>query len=367
MTDQLTYLPDCLKNLRTSNKDSSWREGCYSHQIKGFYFWLINEFRNESFNAELTAQLTGWSQEFEVSKETIRRWLHFFKDRKLIRITGGGRGRGRKLRVKLTDWLKKKLELAAKGLKTTSKERIDQLERNYLKSKCQSEENNKKTHKVTKQPQEKPSTLRTEVEDKLKSSAKEERREILRSLNGDIILQKGCSYYNFAMEQFRTISYEEGASRPISDLICNLIGKLIDGRPLELARELGRWLMKNAKKLIGVLKSNWSRGVRAIYRLANGICRRALGLLEGRPFKRAKKPSTRPPAYVDASWDLNNRKLNLLYLRKIKELVKKHGGGRCPRCGRRITRTLWEDAALAFREKGLCSCLAVARVKLPHL
>lgn len=302
-----------------------------------------------------------------MSKETIRRWLHFFKARKLIRITGGGRGRGRKLQVKLTGWLKKKLKLAIKGIKTISKERIDQLERNYLKSQCQSQESSKKTHKVTNQPREKPSTLRTRVEDKPKKSAREERREILRSLTSDIILQKGCSYYNFAMEQFRTISYEKGASRSISDLICNLIGKLIDRRPVELARELGRWLMENARKLIEVLESNWSKGSKAIYRIANGIFRRALGILEGKPFRKVKKPSTRPPACVDASWDLNNRKLNLLYLRKINKLVKDHGGGQCPRCGRKITRSLWEDAAVAFREKGLCSCLAVARVKLPHL
>ncbi len=103
-TPQTTYTPDCIKNLETSCNPFKRR---FHPQIKALYYQLVPKLINKDI---IQAEAEEWGKNLGVSSRTIRLWLHFFEERNLIKIVGGGKGRGRKLQIRLTDWLKERME-----------------------------------------------------------------------------------------------------------------------------------------------------------------------------------------------------------------------------------------------------------------
>jgi hypothetical protein len=185
----------------------------------------------------------------------------------------------------------------------------------------------------------------------------EERAAVLRSLDDGIKLVKGSRFYRWVCEQFRLICFHGGASRGESDLICDAIGWLIDGRSLGFARQLALWLMEHIGELLRELRRAIVAGIRAAYKAVNSLILRAMGLLKFTLHCLKPKPQALAHRWA---YNLNDRRERKEFLRRAREIAEA-GGGPCPRCGQRIERRLLDiDSGIAFEEPGLCRCIYIA-------
>lgn len=372
--------------------------------IKDFYSYLADQLRDKD---SLKANYKAWSEKFNVSKRTIKRWLHFFEDRKLITLTGG-KGRGRTFIIRLTSWLKKKIQLAAKRIKTSSKKRINELETRYLKNRLNpspelaksvkmdtkyisnpnklnttlkdshllagvdtgsTKERPKKQTKNKKHSKAKPESINSAAPDPL-VVRKENRLNILRSLDDDLILHKGKSYHSFVIERIRDICRYQGLKLHESQFISGFLAHKLDGKTLGYARKLIRKLKSEFKEIFKELNKKYSdlksmilEKRRDLFKLV-GYCIKQI--TNDKPFKlQERKRPANVPDFVDLSWDLRQPGERERLEKAHQELYEKagHRAFECPRCGQLSNGELIRDAALALGDKEFCKCLYIARSK----
>lgn len=284
-TNTATFIPKCIRNLETSPNSYNRK---FNPAIKDFYVELIHSLKRKK---QITAQYDKWTEQFKVCKETLKNWLRFFEKRNLIEL-GGGRGRGRKFIIKFTAWVQKKIELATKSIKTISKERIFELEAQYLKTYTRTKENPKKTKKVFNHSFNK----KTSIEDapagayppktsiKKRPETPEGRKKVLERLPSSIKIQKGSRYWRYVMEDFRRYLWlEAGINFELNKVICSVISKLIEGQFLGWIRYLKGALRANIHKLIEKIEliiattPSYLSVIREIYGVVNAILNEIIG------------------------------------------------------------------------------------------
>jgi len=183
-----------------------------------------------------------------------------------------------------------------------------------------------------------------------------ERQEIIDRLPGSVILVKGARYWRYAMERVRTGAWRLGAERAVADVIAGTLSARVTGRPLADYRKIAAELNRRGAELVDCVRRAWRRGRRAAY----AACRAALGrLLQGEPIQDPPKRRRKSNDRWDRGYDLATPDGRRRYLDAARELARSHAS--CPRCGNRLDgKLLRDDAAIAFREAGLCRCVYVA-------
>ncbi|MFB6271990.1 MAG: hypothetical protein ABEL51_03745 [Salinibacter sp.] len=174
-----------------------------------------------------------------------------------------------------------------------------------------------------------------------------------------MILIKGARYWRYAMERARTGAWRFGAERAVSDVIASVISEQVTGQPLREYRKIAAELNRRGAEVIKRVAAALRRGIRAAY----AACKACLArLLRGEPVRDERsqqRPSEQDTRRWDAGFDLSTSEDRRRYLDTARKLAK--SGDSCPRCGERLDRRLFrDDAAIAFREDGLCQCVYVA-------
>lgn len=183
-----------------------------------------------------------------------------------------------------------------------------------------------------------------------------ERQEVLDRLPGDVVLVKGARYWRYAMERARTGAWRLGAERAVGDVIAGALCERVTGRPLAEYRKLAAELNRRGAELVERVRRAWRRGRRAAY----AACKACLvRLLKGEPIQDPPKRCRKSEDSWDRGYDLSTPAGRRRYLHMARELARSRE--LCPRCGDRLARKLFrDDAAIAFREDGLCRCVYVA-------
>ena len=183
-----------------------------------------------------------------------------------------------------------------------------------------------------------------------------DRQETLDRLPGHVVLVEGARYWRYAMERVRTGAWRLGAERAVSDVIAGALCERVSGKPLANYRKIAAELNRRGAELVACVRRAWRRGRRAAY----AACRAALvRLLKGEPIQDPPQRRHKSKDSWDRGYDLATPDGRRRYLDTARELAKENGV--CPRCGDRLDRRLFrDDAAIAFREAGLCQCVYVA-------
>jgi hypothetical protein len=358
------------------------RRGQFSPAIKGFFYALLLR-AVEAVGFQIEIKTKEEAKRWGIPQRTINRWLKFFCDRGWLRLIDGRGGRGRGAIYEVT-WLKHQAEIRAQQERERREWQEQFAQDPYLRE-LENADLERATDETSPQRRVSQATTRTYLSDPKqrglegsslslqdqpsfqaqdqrgaggsRPSCQEERAAVLRSLDDGIKLVKGSRFYRWVCEQFRLICWHGGASRGESDLICDAIGRLIDGRSLGFARRLAVWLMEHITELLCELRRAIVVGLRAAYRAVNLLILRAMGLVKF--TLHYLKPKPRPLAHRWA-YDLNDCRERKEFLRRAREIAEA-GGGPCPRCGQRIERRLLNiDSGIAFEEEGLCRCIYIA-------
>lgn len=183
-----------------------------------------------------------------------------------------------------------------------------------------------------------------------------ERQEILDRLPDSVILVKGARYWRYCLERIRTGAWQFGAERAVGDVVAGVLCERLSGKPLAEYRKLAAELNRRGAELVACVRRAWHRGRRAAY----AACKAAfIRLLKGAPIQDPPKQGWRSTESWDRGYDLTTPDGRRRYLDTARELARSHAP--CPRCGDRLDRRLFrDDAAIAFREAGLCQCVYVA-------
>ncbi len=182
------------------------------------------------------------------------------------------------------------------------------------------------------------------------------RQAILDRLPGHVTLVKGARYWRYCLERIRTGAWRLGADRATSDVIAGALSARVTGRPLAEYRKIAAELNRRGAELVECVRRAWRRGRRAAY----AACRAALvRLLRGEPIQDPPTKRRKSENNWNGGYDLSRPGGRRRYLDIARELAK--AGAPCPRCGERLARKLFrDDAAIAFREEGLCRCVYIA-------
>lgn len=183
-----------------------------------------------------------------------------------------------------------------------------------------------------------------------------ERQEVLDRLPGHIVLVKGARYWRYAMERTRTGAWRFGAERAVSDVIAGAMCERVTGRSLAEYRKIAAELNRRGTEVVECVRRAWRRGRRAAY----AACKAALiRLMRGEPIQDLPKRCQTSENSRDRGYDLSTPHGRRRYLGIARELAR--SGQPCPRCGDQLAWKLFrDDAAIAFREEGLCQCVYVA-------
>jgi len=182
------------------------------------------------------------------------------------------------------------------------------------------------------------------------------RQATLDRLPGHVVLVKGARYWRYCLERIRTGAWQLGADRATSDVIAGTLSARVTGRTLAEYRVIAAELNRRGAELVECVRRAWRRGRRAAY----AACKAALvRLFKGAPIQDPPKQGRRSTESWDRGYDLSTPDGRRRYLNAARELAR--SGAPCPRCGERLDRRLFrDDAAIAFREDGLCQCVYVA-------
>ncbi len=312
----------------------------------------------------LTCETSKWAKDWDVSSQTIRNWLKFFKERKLIKIIGGGRGRGRKWIIKFTSWVKKKVKLAGRGIKSLTKKRLDELERKYFKSLSWTGENPKKPNNVFKHSINKH-TLRDNQDNFHKnqksSTSWKSFRSNLKDLDDQTILGgQGEKNFDQFMAMLRKWLWQEhSVDRNLDDIICNAIGSLIKHKPFSFAVRVWNRLGDNISKLLSLLKTAVTKT--GIYAKIRSLFSSSAS--KGQHTSKSKHTSNSLPSYVKGNtYDLNTVEGRQKYEATLKELFKETYRDviKCPRCDKQLTKEIFENPLKHYDEKR-CICVFISR------
>lgn len=385
-------LPRALENLKTGGR----RLHRFHPSIKRFFTEeILAEARD--FKIELSPAELG--RRWGVAPSTVGHWLSYFRERGWLKLIDGRGGRGRRAFYEVT-WLRRRAEMQAQRKRErlewqgrfAEDPHLQALETVDLKQVADrwAKKPQVEQTKTDLSPESKRATDETDRERVVSLtfstglldgaaagnrrghqegfSAKtkrpgtpQERVKALRTVGDEIILIKGGRFYRWTLEQFRLLAWRGGAGRREGDIICGQVGKLIDGRPLGFARKLAAWLVEHIAKVLRRLRKALRRGLRAAHAEVSFTLRVGLELLK--PKARPKRGRARAPGgELDPrrKWDLNTAEGRRSFLKLAREIADR-GGGRCPRCGKRIIPALLElNSGLAFEREGLCSCIFVA-------
>lgn len=388
-------LPRALRSLKTGGPRQLHR---FHPSIKPFFEEeILAEARG--FKIELSPAELG--RRWGVAPSTVGRWLSFYRSRGWIELLDGRGGRGRPSTYRVI-WLERAEEFR-RARKSRAQERAEWREKfaedPHLRG-LEIVDLKQATDRWAKKPLKKQNktafspdlkrdigesnpqglvtqTLDTNLLDTAAGSRRErqggfgkiprptapgERAEALRAVEGGVLLVKHGRYYRWVMEQFRLIAWRGGAARRESDIVANAVGRLIDGQPISFARRLAMWLQNHIAELLRRLRGALKDGLRAAYASVSFAIRVGLKLLQPKSKPESKQRSRASRVKLDPRrrWDLNSAKGRGEFLKLAREIADR-GGGRCPRCGRRITPALFKiDAGLAFEREGLCSCIYIA-------
>ena len=283
-----------------------------------------------------------------VSPSTVKNWIRYLVDNGVLVAIDRKGGRGKKAQFLLR--IKTSQQKSVPPYPSTTTFRTPPPKR--TRSAHHPESKNSRNTKKKKSSEKKPPDPRPEGTDTPpKPSAAEDRAKKLKELPDDT---RGEKVYNWAMEWFRLECWRKGYSRRESDILCNVLGRMIKGKTLGYARILATWFWKNARWVLDKLREAAKKGIRAVYAMLGFLFRKALGILRPRPKRNAK------PASPRWRWDLNDAKQRKAFVKLVEKIIKQ-GGGICPRCGQVIRVEYWEqDAGLAFQDPDGCRCLYIA-------
>ena len=284
-----------------------------------------------------------------VSPSTVKNWIRYLVDNGVLVAIDRKGGRGKKAQFLFQTKTSQQESVPPNPGTTTFRTSPPKRTRSAHHPESKHSRNPKKKKSAAKKP---PDPRAEGTDTPPKSSAAEDRARKLKELPDDTpVIEK---VYNWAMEQFRWRCWSMGYSRRESDILCNVLGRMIKGKTLGYARILAKWFWKNARWVLDKLREAAKKGIRAVYAMLGFLFRKALGILRPRP-KRTPKPAS--PRW---RWDLNDPKQRKAFLKLVEKIVKQ-GGGICPRCGQVIRVEYWEqDAGLAFQDKDGCRCLYIA-------
>lgn len=294
--------------------------------------------------------LSHLAQEWKTTRQTLSKHLRRFEKWHLVKVEQSHNGPGQGMKVSIS-W-----KLRAKRFEVEKQKSL------FLNPNLQ------------KPPSCKPKTLKNKT--LLKDTGGEGfpfknrrpttpggRLELLKTVDDTVVLIRNARYYRYVMEQFRLLIWKRGgASRHENNIICGVIGRLIDNKCLGFARQLAAWLVENIDGVVKRLRVAIDKGLRAAYASVSYAIRLGLGILKskckvqliplGAQAKQCNQPSSR--------WDLNTVKGRSRFLALAREIVDQ-GGGKCPRCGDQIIPALLQvDSGLAFEQSGLCKCIYIA-------